>query len=112
MPRLTHLLAAFNSSHFNETFVSEVGQLGDELPLQKALQSGSHALADDVQVSILAINEDNRSIRVRAGVFFTSIIAGCNCADDPTPVDRLSEYAEMDFVIDKQTADTTISIVA
>jgi hypothetical protein len=36
-------------------------------------------------------------IQVKAGLLYTGIIVGCSCADDPTPVDEINEYCEMQF---------------
>jgi hypothetical protein len=46
------------------------------------------------------------------GVFFSGIITGCSCADDPTPVETQNEYCELLFAIDKATAETTITLLA
>jgi hypothetical protein len=42
-------------------------------------------------------------IRARVGVFFSGIVAGCRCADDPTPVEPQDEYCEFQFEIDRAT---------
>lgn len=57
---------------------------------------------------VLGVSEENNFIRARAGIFYTSIIAGCSCADDPTPISELNEYCEVQLDIDKQTAEATI----
>jgi hypothetical protein len=49
---------------------------------------------------------------VKLGVFYTGIIAGCNCADDPTPIDTQTEYALISLRIDKQTAEADFSLLA
>jgi len=36
---------------------------------------------------------------INIGVFYHSLIAGCNCADDPTPVDKINEYLTLNIVI-------------
>ena len=41
---------------------------------------------------LLSASEDAGLLRVKAGIFYTGIIAGCSCADDPTPIDELNEY--------------------
>jgi hypothetical protein len=94
---------------FTETFKQEVKELTlDDLPLQRALNLGSHALTDDLGIMINQAKQVNNTILVRAGVFFSSVIAGCNCADDPSPIDKQSEYCEMDFAIDQTSAETSI----
>ncbi|MGF1545948.1 MAG: hypothetical protein ACFCUG_01310 [Thiotrichales bacterium] len=81
------------------------------LPLQAGLAHGSHATDQPIQAMVLAADETPAAIQVRVGLFFTSVIAGCNCADDPTPVDTLSEYCEALVEIDKATAATRISLL-
>jgi hypothetical protein len=49
---------------------------------------------------------------VKAGIFYTGVIAGCSCADDPTPVDELNEYCVVQFDIDRMTAETTVRLLA
>ena len=61
---------------------------------------------------VISVAEEPEVIRARTGVLFTSVIAGCSCADDPTPVDEQTEYCELLFEIDRQTAATTVSLVA
>jgi len=91
----------------------ELEQLGaDQLPLQQGLSASSVALDDPVSVMITGVSEDRGFIHVRAGIFYSGIIAGCSCADDPTPVSENNEYCEVRLAIDKTTAETTISLLA
>ena len=105
-------LDTWQSDPFNATLKQEIESLSlDQLPLQQVLQLGSMALEDGIQATILKIEETTDSIRVNVGIFFNSVIAGCNCADDPTPIDMQNEYAEMRFIIDKQSAETRIELI-
>ena len=72
---------------------------------------GNMVTDDPPTIMINNSQENDSAIVIRTGVFFSSIIAGCSCADDPTPVDTNPEYCELEFVIDKTTADTRISII-
>lgn len=83
----------------------------EQLPLQQGLSAGSHVQGDKFTVMILGVTEQNDFIRARASVFYTSIIAGCSCTDDPTPVSELNEYCEVQLDIDKKTAETTVTLV-
>ncbi|MEZ5541890.1 MAG: hypothetical protein R3F42_07590 [Pseudomonadota bacterium] len=51
-------------------------------------------------------------IHARAGLFYTGIIAGCSCADDPTPVEEQAEYCVVDITIDRLTGAATIRLAA
>ena len=111
MPRLTHSKDSWNTQNFSESFKQEVSQLNSEtLPLFAAMSVGSHVIDDKLQVLILNSSETATHIIVKAGVFFSSIIAGCACDDDPTPVNENPEYGEMLFTIDKQSAETAIAL--
>lgn len=111
MPKLTRSLNAWNTQQFNEVFTREITQLSlDELPLQQALQLGSYATKDNFQIMINSKNELADNIVITTGIFYSSIIAGCNCSDDPTPVDINPEYCEIQFIIDKASANTVIHI--
>lgn len=112
MIKLIDSLASWNSDDFKPTFIREVMQLtADELPLQQALQHGSYATLENCQLMINSISERDDRIIIDTGIFFSSVIAGCNCSDDPTPVDLNSEYGEFRFVIKRSNADTEISLL-
>ena len=61
---------------------------------------------------IISVADEGSIIRAMAGIFYTGIIAGCSCADDPTPVNEESEYCEVQLDIDKATAETTVVLLA
>jgi hypothetical protein len=97
-------LRAYGSSDFAATLQRELAQVGlDALGLQQALRAGSIALGDDLGVMILRVDASPGHLDLHLGLFFTSIVAGCACADDPTPVDRNTEYCEVDLRIDRAT---------
>ena len=111
MIRLSRSLAACGTPALRDTLRQEIEALGaGDLPLQQGLSAGSYALDRDLRVMILAVAEEPTAIRVRAGVFFSSIIAGCSCADDPTPIDEQSEYCEVRLDIDRATGETSVAL--
>jgi hypothetical protein len=111
MIRLPQSLNAWNSPEFKDVLKRELEQLGPaQLPLQQALSSTSYALDDEFSVMVISATEEPGVIRAKIGVFFTGIIAGCSCANDPTPVEPQAEYSEMQIAIDKTTAEATVSI--
>lgn len=73
------------------------------LPLQQALTRGSQVSAEPHQVMILKTAESEDGWQARVGVFFTSLIGGCQCADDPTPLEPLPEYAQIEVTIQRET---------
>ncbi len=109
MIRLPGLLAAWGTADFEAAFRREAGSLGvDALPLQRCLAVGSHVLPNPVSLMLLGAEATAGVLRIRAGVFFTSTVAGCSCADDPTPPNELSEYCVLRFEIDMASAEVRI----
>lgn len=107
-----HALAAWNTPEFQAALKTEVEHMdADLLPLQQGLSRSSHANPDSVRPVILAVGETPTHLRVKAGLFYTGIIAGCSCADDPTPIDEITEYCEVLFEIDRETAATTVTLI-
>lgn len=112
MIRLDRSLRAWGTPEFAAVLKQEVAQLGaDGLPLQQGMRIGSHVTDDPVTVVINGVAETERTIRVRAGLFFQSVIAGCSCEGDPTPLSENTEYCEVQLDIDKASAATAIALV-
>ncbi|NEX17366.1 MAG: hypothetical protein C1943_12225 [Halochromatium sp.] len=116
MLRLAQSAAASSTAAFNTTLAKELEALGPQHPaLSPVLQAGlsrTSAVADDpIRISILGVDEDEGQIRARIGVFFAGIIAGCNCADDPTPVDSLPERCELLLDLDCASGSARLSLL-
>ena len=109
---LPETLSAWQADDFNIVLKKEITNLdSDLLPLQQGLRLSSYALGDKLSLTILSVLEEENNILVKAGLFYTGIIAGCNCADDPTPVEEYNEYCNALFRINKITAATTVELV-
>ncbi len=112
MTSLAKSLHAWRSPAFKDTLKKEIEQLGaGQLPLQQGLSAGNYVVGDKFSVMVLDASEDEGFIHARAGIFYHSIIGGCACADDPTPVSELNEYCVVRLDIDKKTAETTVSLL-
>lgn len=99
---------AWGSPAFDQEFKCEVSQLKiEQLPLQQGLSYSSVVADSEPKVVILSRVEQGGTIKVKAGVFYYGIVAGCSCADDPTPTNEITEYCEVMFTIDKKSAITT-----
>ncbi len=81
------------------------------LPLQQGLTTSSYVTDQPFQAMIISVNEEAGLIRAKAGIFYTGIIAGCSCADDPTPIEEQAEYCVVRLDIDSTTAEATISLL-
>ncbi len=112
MIRLVKTLNAWGNSGFTGALKAEVEQLdAGLLPLQQGLSAGNYVVGDKFSVMILNTSEDEGYLHAKAGIFYNSIVGGCACADDPTPVSELNEYCVVRLDIDKKTAETTISLL-
>jgi len=112
MPQFSKSLKAWNSSALNETLINEIQQMDiSQLPLQQALSQSSHVSDSKVSAVIINTSEDAANITVKAGVFFFGIIAGSCCSDDPTPVDEVQEYCELEFLIDKESGEVNVRLL-
>jgi len=108
----TQSLRAWGRPDFKALLKREIEALSyRELPLQQGLTMGSYALDKDIEAMILSVQELETCIQVKVGIFYKSIIAGCSCADDPTPIDECNEHCEVMLEINKQTAATTITLL-
>ncbi|MDP1897968.1 MAG: hypothetical protein Q8K43_08785 [Sulfurimicrobium sp.] len=106
-------LNAWGTPEFAAALKQEIAQADPALlPLQQGLSIGSHATDGPVGAMLLKVDEDEGMIRAKAGIFYTSIIAGCSCADDPTPISENNEYCEMQFDIDRITGETVVTVLA
>jgi len=112
MIRLARSRDAWGRSEFEEVLKTEIAALdAGLLPLQQELYHGSYSNGEDLSVMIIAVADQPQAICVNVGIFYTSVIAGCSCADDPTPVDNLPEFCELRFDIDKSTAETAVTLL-
>ncbi|UCH54022.1 MAG: hypothetical protein JSW09_04330 [Pseudomonadota bacterium] len=112
MIKLANALAAWGSPDFETTLKAELKGLDTaQLPLQQGLSHTSYACDGGIDVVILTVTEIPSGIRAKAGIFYSGIIAGSCCADDPTPISEQAEYCELQFDIDRRTAETTVTLL-
>ena len=112
MLKLSLTIQAWGTDTFRDVCIQEICNAGaDELPLQQGLVHSSYAINDTLTATLLNFRSDDVNLYIKAGLFYTGVIAGCNCADDPTPVEENNEYCEVLFCVDKKTAETTVSLV-
>lgn len=112
MITLKDSLKAWGGTEFNQRFKAEVEHLrAEELPLQQALQHTSYVSSDPFSVMVLSTSDETDLIHVKAGAFYSGIIAGCACVDDPTPMSTIAEHCEMQFDIDKRSGETTVTLL-
>ena len=111
MIRLHNAIKAWGTTEFNDVLKMEIEAMdATNLPLQQGLTVSNYALDNKISAMILSVSDNSNFIHAKVGIFYTGIIAGCNCADDPSPVDENNEYCEVQLVINKTTAESTIKL--
>lgn len=106
--KLTKSLNAWGSLEFTEILKFELEEQPiDALPLQEGLLRTSNVMNEPFNVMVLNSSTSNDSIRAKVGVWYKGVIGGCSCADDPSPVDSIDEYCEVEIEIDKATGCAT-----
>jgi hypothetical protein len=111
---LTRSAATWNSPAFRRALIDEVQGLGPDHPvLRPLLQAGlaqTSAVADaPLGVQVLRSHERAGRVQAHLGVIYAGIIAGCSCADDPSPVDTVTEHCELLLDIDLATGRASVT---
>lgn len=105
-------LAAWGTPAFSAALKEEIERLDPQLlPLQQALARSSCVAPDPPTAMVISAEASDDRIRARAGIFYAGIIAGCSCADDPTPVDTINEYCEIEIAINRASGEATITLL-
>ncbi len=81
------------------------------LPLQQGLRHGGMALDDGIEAVILAAEDGGEEIVLKVGLFYKSVISGCSCADDPTPIDEMDEYCELALRVGKEDGTVRVRLL-
>lgn len=112
MIRLTKSLQAWGTPNFEGALKAELEQINaDLLPLQQGLATTSHVAENPHKAMIINVTDEADIIRVKAGIFYSGMVIGCSCADDPTPINEQSEYCEVEFLINKNTAEARVLLL-
>lgn len=108
--RLPASARAWGMPDFPATLKGELAEHTDELPLQQALTGTSAVANEAITVVLLDARADEAQIHAKVGIFFGGILAGCSCADDPTPVESQTEHCELHIEINRVTAETLLRL--
>lgn len=112
MLELGNALRAWGTPGFEAVLKQELARQAEQLPLQQGLSTGNYVADGPVTVTVNSVAGLDNAIRVKVGIFYRSVMSGCSCADDPTPVSENAEYCEVQLDIDKTTAVATVALVA
>ncbi len=108
--QLTNALKHWGSTEFEQTLKSELENLPTgTLPLQQATCQGGIVDDSNISASILGSEDHDKEIRIRAGIFFTEIVAGCNCSEPPM---ETNGYCFLEVVIDKTDAEMRVTVLS
>lgn len=111
-PQLPGSAAAAGTRALAATLKAEIEGLDPQaLPLQQGLARGSHVGEEPFRVLVLSLAEEPDWVRAKIGVCYTGIIAGCSCADDPTPLDEHAEYCEVQVEIERASAEARFTLL-
>jgi hypothetical protein len=113
MLHLNNALSAWGRDDFTAVLRNEIERLPHSmLPLQQGLRHSSYVSDEPFQAMILRVDESAEQIVVVAMLFYRGIIAGCNCADDPTPIDTLTESCTLEILLDKHDASASFTLLS
>jgi hypothetical protein len=110
MPKLIESLRDWNTDAFTQTFKTEISGLpAGTLPLVHGISQGGLVDESNLTVTILNTTEDESTIHLKLGVFFSEIVGGCSCGDDPLTENA---YCMIQVTINKPNAETEFSVIA
>lgn len=106
--KLPDSVAGWHTEDFSTTLNREIRSLpSGALPLQsRGMQNG---LVDEASLSLVILQreETETNLKIKAGVFFSEIIGGCSCGDEPTAENA---YSEVWIEICKATAEANFHV--
>ncbi len=112
MIELTEAIKALEGPHFKRIFKQAIDSLDPALlPLQQVLCHSSYVGTTPHKAVILSSIEEPDQLKIKCGIFYGGIIAGCQCADDPSPADECQEYCEVMILIDKASCAAKITLL-
>jgi len=113
MINLKSVVAAVDTRAAADILKRELEKLdGLTLPLQQGLSRSSFTDGSDFGVTVLGLHREQHTLRARIGIFYKGIVAGCNCADDPTPVAEIDEYCEVELLINSEDGNASARLLS
>ncbi|MDH5544177.1 MAG: hypothetical protein OEZ43_01215 [Gammaproteobacteria bacterium] len=105
-------LCAIDGEGFERRFVAFVQTLStDALLLQQGLQYSSVVSESPFSAMLLSTTQDDTRIYVRVRILYSGVIAGCACADDPSPPIENPEQCDLEFSIEKRTGQAKLVLL-
>jgi hypothetical protein len=105
---LGNSLRAWNSDAFADTLKADILSLGaGVLPLQKAAPGGCID-ESDIEITLLGSSDSATEIHANVGIFFSEVLAGCSCGDEPA---ASNAYCELRVSIDKGNGEARFEVI-
>lgn len=108
---LAAAVRAWGTPDFADVLKRELAGKAGRLPLQQALAHSSSVAETPITVLIDETDEHDGKIRATVGIFYEGIVAGCSCADDPTPNNLNTEHCRLLLEIDSSSAECSVSLL-
>lgn len=103
MTKLKNALSNWGKDSFSQALKDELQNLAPGvLPLHKVTTQGGIVDDSDISVSVINVVETAENIQSKVGVFFTEIVGGCSCGDEPLAANA---YGELLVTINRQNAE-------
>jgi hypothetical protein len=77
--------------------------------LQAGLTQTSAVAEAPFAVQLLSQREQDGRILIHLGLFYAGIIAGCSCANDPSPLGSINEFSELLLELRIATGDARLT---
>ena len=109
MPNFNDALLFRDTKEFSTQLKRAIESLdAGHLPLHRCVNQGGQVDASDMAVTVLDVSEVQHAIHARVGVFFTEVVGGCSCGDEPfeQPV-----YCELGVTIDRQSGEAVFNVI-
>jgi len=104
---LAQCLEAVDSTDFGDCLARALKALpAGSLPLQGGCDQGGLVDDRDISASVLSVDQTKDCVTARVGVFFTEIVGGCNCNDDPL---EANAYCVLEVAIDRTDGATELT---
>ena len=108
MVELHDALRAWGTDAFAPTLKRAIeGLPAGALPLDRATASGGRGDDSDLTATVISAADRGAVVAARVGIFFSEIIAGCSCGDDPFAEPA---YCELEVRIDKATGAAEVAL--
>lgn len=108
MPKLPATLAC-RADAIEKVLKREIESLpSGTLPLHSCTSRGGYVDDSAISATVLKVEQGADRMQCKIGIFFTEIITGCGCGDDPFPENA---YCELMVSIDKITAEAEFETI-